>query len=134
MRFDLKAPCKNCPFGSGPDRIVFAGRERAREIAESAYRNGFPCHLSAAYDEGDEASGREDGYVFGPGTQHCAGALAMFAQDQWSPWPGIDNDEDRLERIEAKLSPVYGDVFESEEAFIEANRYEPIDGPAISAA
>jgi hypothetical protein len=133
MRFNLKKPCKNCPFRNGPDRIIFRGRDRAAEIAESAYRNGFPCHLSAEYDEGDDDAGRDGGYVFGEGTQHCAGALAMFAQDQWSPWPGIDNDEDRLDRIATKLAPVFPDVFESEEAFIEANRYEPIDGPAISA-
>lgn len=121
MKFQLRKPCKNCPFRNGPERITFRGEERASEIAESAYRNGFPCHLSAEYVE--ESPYREDGYYTGPDTQHCAGALAMFAQDcHGSPWPGIDNDEGELERIYARLEPIFPEVFESEQAFIEANR------------
>jgi hypothetical protein len=76
MRFDLKTPCKNCPFRMDETAIRFAVRERAEEIEESAYRNGFPCHLSATLDEDDE----DGGFEFGDNTQHCAGALIMYLQ------------------------------------------------------
>jgi hypothetical protein len=124
VRFDLKRPCKNCPFGKADTRITFAGRDRAAEIAESAYRNGFPCHLSAHNLEDDEGYG-EGGFVFAAdgSTQHCAGAIGMFLNDGYSEWPGIDNDCELAERLAEQL----GDAglalcFDTEEDFIEANR------------
>lgn len=111
-RQDLKKPCKNCPFANRPTRIKFACRERAEEIAELAYREGFPCHLSATLDEGCE----EAGFEFGPNTQNCAGAIGMFLNDGQSEWPGIGNEEPRGDWAEAQEA-----AFESEEAFIEAN-------------
>lgn len=75
MRFDLTRPCENCPFRTDATRITFAARERAEEIDEQAYRNGFPCHVSAKLTE-NPLSG-EEGFVFGKQTQHCAGYLLM---------------------------------------------------------
>lgn len=81
MKFDLKAPCKNCPFRNDDTAIRFTCRERAEEIEESAYRNGFPCHLSADFIEDDDGEYEQGGYVFGENTQHCAGALLMYLLD-----------------------------------------------------
>ena len=125
MRFDLKTPCKNCPFRTDETRITFAGPKRAEEIAESAYRNGFPCHLSAVDTselyEGTELEGLCGGYEFGENTQHCAGAIIMFLNDSWgSPWPGIGNNEDLMETLEAQMD-MTAPVFQSEEEFIAAN-------------
>lgn len=121
MRFDLKTPCKNCPFRSDETRIKFSCRERAEEIVESAYRNGFPCHLSADFVEGDE-EGNGEGYVFGEKTQHCVGAIIMFLKEGLNEcgWPGIDNDEDLAEQLAQQID-WDAPVFESEEDFIEAN-------------
>jgi hypothetical protein len=119
MRFDLKKPCKNCPFRTDGTAIRFSCRERAEEIAESAYRNGFPCHLSADYLD-DEQFGEAGGFTFGEDTQHCAGALIMFMKQHEECWPGVDNDEELVERLWKHLdfdSP----VFENEEDFIEAS-------------
>lgn len=128
MKTDLKKPCKNCPFSNTPTRIKFAGIERATEIAESAYRNGFPCHLSAVHlDEEDDPIG-EGGFVPGDGTQHCAGALGMFARSEFgSGWPGIGNDEDEVERILDRMGSNIELCFETEEEFIEANRDDRFD-------
>lgn len=115
MKFDLTSPCKNCPFGIAETRIRFACRERAEEIAESAYRNNFPCHLSAKYDEREWI----DGYVFGANTQSCAGAIGMFINSDYSEWPGIGNDSDIAEAAAMRIDLTM--CFESEEAFIEAN-------------
>ncbi len=125
MRFDLKVPCKNCPFRTGPSRITFACKERAEEIAETAYRNGFPCHLSAIdTSEDEDGNCNEDGgYEFDPEgtTQHCAGALAMFINGGEDCWPGVDNDDELVERLVDQLVDAFPLVFESEEAFIAAN-------------
>lgn len=120
MKFDLKTPCKNCPFRSDDTRITFATRGRAEEIAESAYRNGFPCHLSADHIEEDEYLGTEGGYVFGKDTQHCAGAIIMFLKDGNDEWPGIHNDEALGEKLRGQMD-FNAPVFDSEAEFIAAN-------------
>lgn len=117
MKYDLKTPCKNCPFRNDESRITFSCKERAEEIAESAYRNGFPCHLSAAHDDNDEGGGfYDDGNA-----QHCAGFIIMKMKEEGGePWPGIDNDEELAERLSGRIDWA-APVFESEEEFIEAN-------------
>jgi hypothetical protein len=116
MRLQLGKPCKNCPFGVAETRIRFACRERAEEIEEHAYRRGFPCHLSASLDEEDE----DAGYEFGPNTQHCAGAAAMFLNAGYDTWPGIGNRE-LPESWLRKLLPNLHMAFENDEAFFAAN-------------
>jgi len=112
----LKKPCKNCPFSPLETRITFSCKERAEEISESAYRRGFPCHLSAVNHELPD--GESTGFMFGGNTQHCAGAIMMFLRDGHEcGWPGIYNDEDLAEKLEAHMdwsAPHY----ESEEDFI----------------
>ena len=114
--YRLRKPCKNCPFAPTSDRIVFSCKERAEEISEGAYRNGFPCHLSA--DDTSDEDEEGGGYVFGKKTQHCAGAVMMFIRDDNEcGWPGIGNDEGLAERLEAGLdwaAPHY----QSEEDFV----------------
>lgn len=115
--YQLKRPCKNCPFAPTKTRIVFACKERAEEISESAYRNGFPCHLSAKNVEIGED---ESGFVFGENTQHCVGAIMVFLADGNSEWPGISNDDELADRLREYVdwtAPHY----ETEEDFINAN-------------
>lgn len=118
MRFDLKTPCKNCPFRTDDTAIRFACRERAEEIEESAYRNGFPCHLSAEYVE--ETPYEDDGYVFGENTQHCIGALIMFYRDGYDSTPGTDNDGALMEGVMARADPK-APVFDTVEDFLNAS-------------
>lgn len=124
MRFDLKKPCLNCPFGKADTRIRFRGKDRAREIEELAYRQGFPCHLSATIDDEDD----EGGYEFGPNTQHCAGAIGMFLNGDYTEWPGIDND-DRIAEVASERLGREGLAmcFDSPEDFVEANADPEID-------
>lgn len=118
MRFDLRIPCKNCPFANRDTRIKFACRERAEEIEELAYRQGFPCHLSAV--ERDEViDGDEETFFdFGENTQHCVGAIGMFLNDGYDTWPGIDNDEDLCEQDYSEAQRI---AFEDCETFLAAN-------------
>ena len=119
MRFDLKEPCKHCPFRSDDTRITFRGRERAEEIEEHAYRRGFPCHLSADVDENTLTG--EETFVFGEQTQHCAGYLLLQLRDGGgTPWPGIDNDDGLADRLAEQLD-WNAPVFESIEEFLQAN-------------
>ena len=123
-RFALKRPCKHCPFRNDEARIRFADRERAIEIEEAAYRHGFPCHETADQVENPETG--EYGAVFGDQSSFCIGyvimRLKMAHGDSVAPWPAIDNDEEMLTALAEHL----GDwrsapVFESEEAFFDAN-------------
>lgn len=110
----LKAPCKNCPFADRSTRITFACRERAEEIEELAYRQGFPCHLSAELHEPDDDVGGS--YEFGANTQHCAGAVGMFLNGGYDTFPGIEN-----RTLNGDWSGAQKVAFESPEAFINAN-------------
>ena len=118
-RYDLKTPCKNCPFRNDETRLRFFNRERAEEIEDTAYRNGFPCHLSAKLEE-DESG---DGYVFGENTQHCVGYIIMQLKEGSGPWPGIDNDEDLMDVLANQID--WGaPVFERTEDYLDANTPE----------
>jgi hypothetical protein len=122
MRLQLGKPCKNCPFGVAATRIRFSCRERAEEIEEHAYRNGFPCHLSATLDEDDE----DAGYEFGANTQHCAGAALMFLNEGYETWPGIDNRDLPQSWLE-KLLPNLDTAIACAEDFYEANEASAIE-------
>lgn len=120
MKFDLKSPCKNCPFRTDETAIRFSGRERAEEIENSAYRRGFPCHLSAANEE--DENGESEGYVFAADgrSQHCVGALIMFLNDGYDCTPGTGNDDDLFERLSRRVD-FDAPVFKSVEDFLAAN-------------
>ena len=124
MRFDLKRACKNCPFNNGPDRITFQCRERAEEIENILYREGFVCHEHAECVEDDEGFGefhfRENG-----NSQHCFAGLAMHIKDGGStvPWEqACDADPDLEERWWSRAEKdAIASAFESEDEFFEAN-------------
>ena len=122
MRYDLKTPCKNCPFRSDATAIRFSCAERAEEIEDQAYRNGFPCHLSAEYREDDY--GEEDGYHATDESQHCIGYIIMMMNEgQESAWPGIGNDEKLIERLYAQVD-LRAPVFGSTDEFVAASEGE----------
>ena len=120
-RFNLKEPCRHCPFRSDETGIRFASRERAQEIEESAYRHGFPCHMSAVNIEDEESPTGEGGLIFGEKTQYCAGHIIFQClADSGAVWPGIDNDDALLERLERQVN-LDAPVFESHEALFAAS-------------
>ena len=73
MKFNMTAPCGNCPFLRGK-KAVRLTRERVEQIAGGMLDTGgmtFPCHKTTVDDE--------DGDRVGPNATHCAGAL-IFAE------------------------------------------------------
>jgi len=117
-RYDLKTPCKNCPFRNDETRIRFRTRGRAEEIEEHAYRNGFACHMSAESVEDPEGGTQ---LVFGENTQHCAGYIILALKDRYAGgWPGIDNDDELADRL-AEQVDLEAPVFETVEEFLDAN-------------
>ena len=127
MRFDLKKPCKHCPFVNGPDRIRFACRERAEEIEELAYRQGFVCHEHGESREDDEDGGIE--FRLDGSSQHCWGALAMYLHSGTGniPWEDRIAENPELEERwwnRADMAAFHS-VFENEELFLEANDASP---------
>lgn len=125
MLFDLKRPCKNCPFANTPDRITFACRERAEEIEELAYRQGFVCHEHS--EQVEETAYSDDGFDFRDdgSSQHCWGAIAMYLKDGGSsvPWEAAtDDDPDLEERWWSRADKAaLRTVFDNETDFYEAN-------------
>lgn len=125
MRFDLKKPCKHCPFANTPERITFATRDRAQEIEGLAYRQGFVCHEHAEHTEGDDYDDggfdfRDDG-----SSQHCWGAIAMYIKGGGSsvPWEtATDADPDLEDRWWDRADQkALRTVFDGEEEFLNAN-------------
>lgn len=124
MRFDLRTPCKNCPFRTDQTAIRFACRERAVEIEESAYRHGFPCHLSADFTGEDDDDG---GFVFGEKTQHCAGATLMYLNGGFDGNIPMERLSQRdQERIQQHLN-FDAPVFDGPDAFLDSYGAEESD-------
>lgn len=125
MKFDLIRPCKICPFANTPDRITFACRERAAEIENAAYRQGFVCHEHAEYIEGTDYCDGGFDFKQDGSSQHCFGALAMYLKNEWKNVPfewACENDPDLEERWWKRVDmEALKTVFESEEEFLEAN-------------
>lgn len=120
-RYDLRTPCRNCPFRSDATAIRFYDRQRALEIAATAFREGFPCHKSAAYREAEDEEGEvEGGYVFGPGTQTCAGSLIMLVAQGLGSIPLLLLPEAEREAIVARLD-MSAPVHKTLDAFLNAN-------------
>ena len=103
MNYDLKAPCKHCPFRY--DIPGFLREERAEEIARDVLRGtgSFPCRKTLDYDS-DDGEGRETDK-----TQMCAGAL-IFAEhcEQWGQMMRIVSSLQLLDLNALKMdSPVF---------------------------
>ena len=129
MKWDLLRPCDHCPFNRGSStRITFRNRDRAEEIEEIAYRQGFVCHEHATSFE--SADGEEEYFDFGEdGEQHCAGALIMYLQSGGGNVPFEYLDEAEQERIQNRVD-WQADVFENETEFVcsQDDRREHIRG------
>ena len=73
MNFNLKKPCKNCPFRS--DIRPFLTVERAEEIFDGLiYSQGtFACHKTTVSSDEDDCE-----MVTTQKSEHCAGALILL--------------------------------------------------------
>ncbi|SER27074.1 hypothetical protein SAMN05216548_11446 [Faunimonas pinastri] len=86
MKFNLVAPCKDCPFRR--DVQGYLHPERAQDILDSIVRQdaSFTCHKTISGDRWDEELQVEEEnwddtyrpYEPGPDDQFCAGALIML--------------------------------------------------------
>jgi len=132
VKWDLLRPCAHCPFNRGSStRIVFRNRDRAEEIEEIAYRQGFVCHEHAELVErqiGEDVEEFYDDREDGSG-QHCAGALIMYLQSCGGNVPFENLDEAEQHRIEERVD-WRADVFENETEFVcsQDDRREHIRG------
>lgn len=113
MNFDLRTPCKNCPFSRRQRGFLTAAR--AAEILEGITTGDgtFSCHKTVEYGEGDgEDTPGEDG----PNTFHCAGAL-IFLEKLEMPNQMMRIAE-RLGYYDRFALDMSADVVESGEEFI----------------
>lgn len=78
MKFNLKKPCKDCPFRNDkPHQKGWLGEKRANDIYQNLLDGGnFPCHKTHDYadDSGSEFR-HQDNHQF------CAGALIMLEKE-----------------------------------------------------
>ena len=71
MKYDLRAPCDDCPFRN--DIKPYVPSESVLRYCEGLdHGNMFGCHKTAIMDVHGETLG------VGPKLQHCAGALAIM--------------------------------------------------------
>ena len=121
MKYELKKPCKTCPFVIAhefplrPDRI-----EEIRDC-----RATFSCHNTVDYD-GDDDPYDEEGvgnpYRSTKGEQHCMGHLIVC----WAEWGGFDQMQAMAARAgmfkpEELPTPEEAGVFETWDDMITAN-------------
>ncbi len=68
--FDLKAPCKNCPFKRGMGEHFGLPEQRLSEIFSA---QAFQCHKTVDYEHHDDPDLRQ-----GIKPQQCAGLMALL--------------------------------------------------------
>ena len=75
MKFNLKKPCKNCPFRKDSTK-GWLGFQRSKEIVDDVLDNDktFSCHKTTGAETGEEI----------PREQHsfCAGALILLEKEK----------------------------------------------------
>jgi len=111
MNFNLKKPCKDCPFLIG--RMFPLNRERREEIAEfiTTHQGTFPCHKTTEFDDDSELVNSDK-------TEHCAGAAIMLEKmkqpNQMMRWM------ERIGEYDYTKLAMDSDVFDSADEFIDA--------------
>lgn len=68
--FDLKKPCRNCPFKKGQGELFNLGVERCLEIFNAP---SFQCHKTIDYDRWESERGRQ-----GDKPQQCVGVMSLL--------------------------------------------------------
>lgn len=121
MKFDLRRPCKECPFRN--DRPGYLTRERARQIAHALdpgrpdLGGSFTCHKTTVPADDED----EDGDMMdGPNAQHCAGALIMLEKSGRTDHNQILRIMGRLGAYDPDKLDLDAPIHESAEAFIKA--------------
>lgn len=82
MKFNLKKPCKDCPFRNDkPHQRGWLGEARATEIYEDLIDGRlFPCHKTHDYSQ--DSHDEQGNFVHQDNHQFCAGALIMLENKQ----------------------------------------------------
>lgn len=71
MNFDLKTPCKDCPFRTDVRGYITASRAREIIDAITSQQKTFACHKTTKHDDDGEHIPRDK-------EQHCAGATIFL--------------------------------------------------------
>jgi hypothetical protein len=74
LMFDLKRPCKNCPFRKGVGETFQLSMARLKEIKHAI---AFQCHHTVDYEHFDDPEKRS-----GDRPQQCAGLMAVLQRDK----------------------------------------------------
>lgn len=72
MKYTMTNPCNLCPFRNDDKRLTVDP-----DVVRGFAHGEFPCHQTAEYDEDG------DGFVGGPDSQHCGGALIFHEHMEW---------------------------------------------------
>lgn len=121
MKFNLKKPCKTCPFLRGSEDPVRLVRERAKEIIHAVTDSQgatFTCHSTIDYDKDfGEGDSEDRDFISRSGHAHCAGAI-LFSLKVGKP--------NQMTRIAGRLGllkdlDMSADVFESEDEMLKAS-------------
>lgn len=72
--FDLKRPCRNCPFRKGQGSLFRLGGSRIDQIVSAA---AFQCHKTVDYDHWEDEAARS-----GDRPQQCAGLMAVLYRSE----------------------------------------------------
>ena len=70
VKFDMRAPCKDCPFRSDRPGYLTAGRVQEIIYGMILRQATFSCHKTNEFDDGGTRETKD--------TQHCAGALIFL--------------------------------------------------------
>lgn len=119
LAFDLKRPCKDCPFRK--DHHGFLDRERAREIAHELVdlQRTFSCHKTNILSDEESEEGEAE---VSAEPQHCAGATIFLEKlerpNQWMRWMERIRQNNGKPYYDHRTMDMKAPVFDSVEEFV----------------
>lgn len=113
MKFNLKRPCKDCPFRT--DIHPYLNADRVREITDALMTGNstFACHETTEYneEEGDMASTKD--------SSHCAGAMIFLEVQEIAIQNQMVRIAERLRIYDHKKLDMSAPVFHDQQSMID---------------
>jgi hypothetical protein len=109
--FDLKRPCKDCPFRKGVGETFQLSVGRLREIKRG---DAFQCHKTVDYSEWIDVHKRQ-----GDRPQQCAGLMAVLARENAANT--IMQVAERFGRLDLDTLDPLGEAYASWAAVLDAH-------------
>ncbi len=119
MYFNLKSPCKNCPFRKDVEPYISEARCKDIVFALTKDNKTFACHKTVDYNDIDEESREVKKNI---NESHCAGALIVMERNNIAQNNNMIRIAERLKIYDYKILNLKAPVYKNFKIMIKAHK------------